>query len=174
MPSMDGEAAFVEFARSIEPALRVALVAGHGMERGREAASDALIYAWKHWDRVRRLDNPAGYLYRLAERSARRRRLRRLVGLESQDQRHPWIEPRLSSALLSLSPRQRQVVVLIESYEWTQAEVADFLGIGLSSVQTHLERGLVRLRRELGACVACRLTCWRGSVRATRLRGVFL
>jgi RNA polymerase sigma-70 factor (ECF subfamily) len=151
MPLIDGEAAFVEFARAVEPALRIALVAGHGVDRGREAANDALVYAWKHWDRVRKLDNPAGYLYRLAERSARRRRPSRQVGLENQDHRHPWVEPRLSSALLALSPRQRQVVVLIESYEWTQAEVADFLGIGLSSVQTHLERGLSRLRRELRA-----------------------
>jgi RNA polymerase sigma-70 factor (ECF subfamily) len=148
---MDGEAAFVEFARAVEPALRIALVAGHGVDRGRDAANDALVYAWKHWDRVRKLDNPAGYLYRLAERSARRRRLRPQVGLETQDHRHPWVEPRLSSALLALSSRQRQVVVLIESYEWTHAEVANFLGIGLSSVQTHLERGLARLRRELRA-----------------------
>jgi hypothetical protein len=62
MPSMDGEAAFVEFARAVEPALRVALVAAHGVDRGREAANDALVYARKHWDRVQGLDNPAGPL----------------------------------------------------------------------------------------------------------------
>ena len=150
---MDGvEAEFVDFARTIEPGLRVALVAAHGVDRGLEATNDALVYAWRHWDRVRSLDNPGGYLYRVGQRRARRHRLvPRLPWVDAVSDGSPWVEPRLSSALAALSPRQRQVVVLIESYEWTQREVAALLGIGLSSVQTHLERGLERLRAALGA-----------------------
>jgi DNA-directed RNA polymerase specialized sigma24 family protein len=149
---MDGvEAEFVDFARMIEPGLRIALVASHGVDRGLEATNDALVYAWRHWDRVRSLDNPGGYLYRVGQRRALRRRLvPRMPWAESASDGSPWVEPRLSSALMALSPRQRQVVVLIESYEWTQREVAELLGIGLSSVQTHLERGLERLRVALG------------------------
>jgi DNA-directed RNA polymerase specialized sigma24 family protein len=42
------------------------------------------------------------------------------------------------------------VVVLVEAFEYTHQEAADLLGIGRSSVQTHLERGLERLRLALG------------------------
>jgi DNA-directed RNA polymerase specialized sigma24 family protein len=144
------EAEFVEFARSIEPGLRVALVAAHGVERGREATNDALVYAWRNWERVQSLDNPGGYLFRVGQRRARRRRLTPRIPWEgAASDGNPWVEPRLSQALKALSLRQRQVVILIESYEWTQREVAELLGIGLSSVQTHLERGLERLRAAL-------------------------
>ena len=147
MPDGDG---FVEFARRVEPPLRIALVAGHGADRGLEAANDALVYAWRHWDRVQTLDNPAGYLYRVGQRMARRRRLQVRIGDVHGDHREPWVEPGLSRALAALSPRQRQVVVLVASYQWSLREVARLLGIRLSSVQTHLERGLRRLRNELG------------------------
>ena len=144
------EAEFVKFARTIEPGLRVALVATHGVDRGREATNDALVYAWSHWERVRSLDNPGGYLFRVGQRKARRHRLTpRVPWTDVANNGNPWVEPRLSQALVALSPRQRQVVVLIESYEYTQREVSKLLGIGLSSVQTHLERGLERLRAAL-------------------------
>ena len=150
---MDGvEAEFVDFARTIEPGLRIALVAAHGADRGLEATNDALVYGWRHWDRVRSLDNPGGYLYRVGQRRARRRRLvPRVPSTDAGSDGSPWVEPRLSHARGARSPRPRQGVVLIESYEWTQREVAELLGIGLSSVQTHLDRGLSRLRTALGA-----------------------
>ena len=140
----------MEFARRVEPSLRIALVAGHGPDRGLEATNDALVYAWRHWDRVQRLDNPAGYLYRVGQRIARRHKLSVRVGAAERVYRDPWIEPGLPRALAALSTRQRQVVVLVASYQWTLREVADHLGIRLSSVQTHLERGMRRLRSELG------------------------
>jgi DNA-directed RNA polymerase specialized sigma24 family protein len=39
-------------------------------------------------------------------------------------------------------------VVLVHGYE-TLAEVAGLLGVSVSTVQTHLERGLARLRADL-------------------------
>jgi DNA-directed RNA polymerase specialized sigma24 family protein len=144
------EESFVEFARVAEPRLRYALVAAHGADRGCEAANDALVFGWCHWERVRHMANPVGFLYRVGDRSARRRRAEpRPVPVIPED-RPPWVEPHLSAALGALSPRQREVVVLVDAFEWTHREVADLLGIRLSSVQTHLERGLARLRGTLG------------------------
>jgi DNA-directed RNA polymerase specialized sigma24 family protein len=144
------EASFVDFARGAEPALRCALVAAYGVERGREAANDALVYGWCHWDRVQGMANPVGYLYRVGEHAARRRRVvPRPDPIVAEDQ-PPWVEPGLSAALARLSRRQREVVVLVDAFEWTHGEVADLLGIRVSSVQTHLERGLSRLRAALG------------------------
>jgi len=151
MPSVRaGEASFVEFARTAEPRLRYALVARYGADRGREAANDALVFGWRHWERVQGMANPVGYLYRVGQRAARRRRPVPAADPIGQEHRPPWVEPGLSAALARLSPRQREVVVLVDAFEWTYQEVADLLGIRASSVQTHLERGLARLRAALG------------------------
>jgi len=144
------EASFVEFARAAEPKLRYALAAGHGAERGREAAQDALVYGWRNWDRIKDMANPTGYLYRVGQHAARRRRRVPRSDPVIPEDRPPWVEPKLSAALAQLSARQREVVVLVDAFGWTQREVADLLGIRLSSVQTHLERGLARLRVSLG------------------------
>ncbi|MFH2072772.1 MAG: sigma-70 family RNA polymerase sigma factor [Actinomycetota bacterium] len=146
----DRSTSFLEFARVAEPRLRYALVAAHGAERGLEAANDALVYGWRHWDRVRGMANPIGFLYRVGQRKARRQRHSPRANPVIPEDRPPWIEPHLSEALASLTPRQREVVVLVEGFEWTHREAAEVLGISASSVQTHLERGLAQLRRSLG------------------------
>jgi RNA polymerase sigma factor (sigma-70 family) len=64
--------------------------------------------------------------------------------------REPWVEPELPAALSRLSEKQRVVVILIHCFEWTQAEVAELLGVSKSTVQNHLERGLAKLRHKLG------------------------
>ena len=141
---------FLRFARAVEPGLRGALIAYHDVERGMEAVNDALLYGWRHWPRVRRMSNPVGYLYRVGQRSARRRRKSPRLPPTDLTVEPPWVEPGLPAALAALTPRQRQVVVLVEAFEWTQRETADLLGIRPGSVQTHLARGLARLRGELG------------------------
>ena len=146
----DRSQSFRDFARDAEPKLRYALVAGHGADRGLEALNDALVHGWQHWDRVRTMDNPIGYLYRVGQSKARRRR-KRMPNLEEQhEHRAPWIEPGLSRALDTLSRRQREVIVLVGAFEYTQREAADVLGITPSSVRTHLDRAMQVLRRELG------------------------
>ena len=144
------EASFVEFARTAEPRLRYALVARYGADQGREVANDALVHGWRHWERVQGMANPVGYLYRVGQRAARRRRPVPAGDPIGPEHRPPWVEPGLSAALARLSPRQREVVVLVDAFEWTHREVANLLGIRASSVQTHLERGLARLRAALG------------------------
>jgi hypothetical protein len=40
---------FEAFVADAEPRLRHALVAAYGFEEGRDAAAEALAYAWEHW-----------------------------------------------------------------------------------------------------------------------------
>lgn len=56
------------------------------------------------------------------------------------------MEPSLRGALGGLSDRQRVAVVLVHGYGWTMAEVADLLGVKVTTVQSHLDRALARLR----------------------------
>lgn len=153
MDQQPDEAEFVRFAQELEPGLRVALMARLGPQRGREAAADALVWAWEHWDRIGRVANAGGYLYRVGVRRAGRWRWSRPVARRAQEndgRLDPWVEPGLPSALGRLSAAQRQAVVLVEGYGWSYGEVADLLGVSRSTVQTQVARGLARLREELG------------------------
>jgi RNA polymerase sigma factor (sigma-70 family) len=108
------------------------------------------MHAWEHWDRVKEMDNPLGYLYRVAQ--SRSRRHRRPLGLVAgaAPPAERLVEPKLPAALAGLSDHQRVAVVLIHGYGCTYHEVADILDVSISTVQNHLERGLAKLRRQLG------------------------
>jgi DNA-directed RNA polymerase specialized sigma24 family protein len=77
-------------------------------------------------------------------------RHRRVVLWSTPDDAIPWVEPGLPKALAALSPNQRTVVLLLHCFEWTHAEVATLLGTSKTTIQNHAERGMTRLRRELG------------------------
>lgn len=147
-PAPAGSAAFEEFFRETEPKLRRALVAAYGLEEGRDAAAEALAYAWEHWERLRDIANVAGYLYRVGQSRRRRRRLP--VLWETPGWVEHRFEPGLPSALAALSQRQRVAVVLVHGYGYTLREVADLTGIKQTTVQNHAERGLAHLRARLG------------------------
>ena len=93
---------FEEFYVDAEPRLRRALVAALGPVRGHDAASEALAYAWEHWDRVRSMQFPLGYLFRVGQ-SRTRERNARVVFPSPAGAEMPWIEPGLGDALSSLS-----------------------------------------------------------------------
>lgn len=142
---------FTEFVKVAEPRLRRALSACLGVDRGREAAAEALVLAWEHWDKVQDMSNPVGYLYVAGRNFARKAgRPRRESFVVRSDDTSPMVEPGLPSALARLSDRERTVVLLIHGYGWSMSEVADTLGIAKSTVQTHSERGMKSLRRKLG------------------------
>ncbi len=138
------------FVRDGGARLRRAFIAAYGPEVGAEATSDALAYGWEHWDRIGAMDNPAGYLYRVGQSRARRYRRTPPRLPEVETATTPWVEPGLPKALEGLSERQRQAIVLCHGFGWTLAEAAEILGVGASTVQRHLDRGMAKLRKGLG------------------------
>jgi RNA polymerase sigma-70 factor (ECF subfamily) len=145
---------FSAFVNDVEPHLRHALVGAFGPDAGYEAVAEALAYGWEHWERIRVMENPAGYLYRVAMRSAPKvwRRLPDLP-LPSPGEM-PWVEPGLPGALARLSEKQRIAVVLVRGHGYTFREAADLMGgIGISTVEKHVERGMAKLRRALEVSV---------------------
>lgn len=140
---------FESFVAAVEPRLRRALAGHLPLDVVPDAVGEALAYAWQHWDRVRDLDNPGGYLFRVAQSRTRRRREGVPTGPDRG--RLPDVEPGLGQALRSLTPQQRSVVWLVHACDWTYAETAAALGISPSAVGTHLGRGMAHLRDHLGA-----------------------
>jgi RNA polymerase sigma-70 factor (sigma-E family) len=55
----------------------------------------------------------------------------------------------LQRALVALSPKQREVVVLRYLVDLPEAEVAQSLGCSVGTVKTHASRGLAALRKQL-------------------------
>jgi len=141
---------FTSFVREVESRLRHALIPAVGLEAATEATAEALAYGWENWDRLRLMDNPAGYLYRVARTEARSTRRRIPVLPEASATRLPHVEPGLPAALGRLSERQRTVVWLVHGLEWRQREVADLLGVSEDTVRTHLSRGMKKLQRTIG------------------------
>ena len=148
--SQDGpsRAVFEAFVDRFERPLRIALTSLFGQDGGREATAEALAYAWENWDRVSRMDNPAGYLYKVGRSSQRRKKEPKWLPMP--EAAPPHFEPGLPAALAGLSNKQRTAVVLVHAYGWTRNEVADMTGISLSAIDTHLARGLSKLRSSLG------------------------
>lgn len=141
---------FTDFVREVEPRLHAALIALMGTDKAREATADALLWAWENWERVEKMDNPAGYLYRVSRTKARKLFRSPPLLPAAPATEMPWIEPKLPSAVGRLPESQRVVVVMVHALGWTQAEVARFLGMSHGTVQKNAERGLAKLRKSLG------------------------
>lgn len=143
---------FTEFVANHQQRLRAAICAACGDSVGRDATAEALEYGWVNWDRVRQMENPVGYLYKVGRSRGRRMMKRRRPRFDPVDTyRLPEVEPKLPEAIAGLSERQRIVVVLVHCDGWSQHEVADLLGLSRSSVRNHLERGMQSLRAAIGA-----------------------
>lgn len=149
---------FAALLDRVEAPLRRALVAAYGADAGRDAAAEALGWAWEHLDRVSAMANPGGYLWRVGQTAARRGRRGRsslslvaLVALPDRavdDARD--VEPALRAALEALSPQQRAAVLLVHGWGYGLTEAAGAMGCRLSTVRNHLARGMAKLRADLG------------------------
>jgi RNA polymerase sigma-70 factor (ECF subfamily) len=139
---------YEQFAAEMRPRLIRALIGNWGIDQAADATSCALLYALENWERIRSMENPGGYLYRVAQSSRRPRLEPRLppppdVGL-------PEIEPGLIPALMKLPATQRTAVWLVHACDWQYSEVAVAMGTSRSMVGNHVSRGLTALRRSLG------------------------
>lgn len=125
----------------------------------KELVQDAFLSVFERWDRVAKMDDPTGYLYRTAMnafRSWRRRSTlaaKRAIGLTRADDAISGIEEQdvVVRALASLTARQRAAVVLIDFMGYSSEEAAQILGIRASTVRTHAERAHRDLKARMGS-----------------------
>jgi len=123
-----------------------------------ELAQDAFVKACEHWERIRTMQNPSGYVYRIAL-NAHRSTLRRLAvaarHLVSPLQRDPISatdeRDRIRRALAALPEGQRAAVVLVEWLGMTDAEAGDVLGISAGAVRVRISRARAALQLDTEA-----------------------
>jgi DNA-directed RNA polymerase specialized sigma24 family protein len=137
--------AFAELA----PRIRAALTPIGDRDSVDDAVAEAFAYLCANSERVLAMANPGGYLYRVAHSHLGRRRKHPVLPPVPSSVL-PQVEPGLPAALASLSEKQRVAVFLIAGMGWTAGEVATYLNMGESSARTHYDRGLAKLRVQLG------------------------
>ncbi|HSP27675.1 MAG TPA: sigma factor-like helix-turn-helix DNA-binding protein [Ilumatobacteraceae bacterium] len=120
------------------------------VDLGRDAAAEGFVRALQRWSQVATYANPAGWVDRVGlnwARSRRRRTGRERLGLEI-DGAAPPIPLRsqeLVGALHELSVDHRTVVVGRYYLDWSEAQLADALGIAPGTVKSRLSRALAHL-----------------------------
>jgi DNA-directed RNA polymerase specialized sigma24 family protein len=144
----DGDG-FEAFVAAFDRRLWQALVPSVGADRARDAATDAFVYAWRHWDRIATMANREGYVYTAARGYARQRPRPLALFPAVEPAELPHVEPALIPALAELSEMQRTVVYLVEGCGWGLTDTARLLDISVSTVRNHLARAMARLRAAL-------------------------
>lgn len=137
---------FEEFLDGGRARLVAGLIAAYGPEVGQDAAAEAMAYGWQHWDRLREMENPIGYLFRVGQSASRNCRKPSGYLPATAVEGLPEFEPGLAPALEALSEQQRTCLILVHALGWSQAEAARLLDIDVSTLRTHVQRGLARLR----------------------------
>jgi RNA polymerase sigma-70 factor (ECF subfamily) len=142
----------VFYADRSDEVYRALAVTLRNSELAREATDEAMVRAYSRWSKVRRLNNPSGWVYRVAYNWALDR-LRRseppLAGFVGGSVDDPLPRPDLARALDALSVEQRAVVVLRVVHDWSEAEVAYALNVPVGTVKSRLSRALQILRNEV-------------------------
>ena len=121
-----------------------------------ELMHDAFLKVWERWGRVRHMDRPAGYLYRIALNAFRTRYRRAAIARRVRvwtSQRDPLEDvegrDRVDRALAALSVRQRAAVILTELLDYTSVEAGRVLGVRPGTVRVLAHHGRDALRKTM-------------------------
>lgn len=129
------------------------LITGSTQE-AEELMQDAFLSVWQRWDQVREMDNPAGYLCRVAVNGARSR-VRRIKlsakrvivpGVPEDAFAAADLRDELVRALASLTERQRMALVLTDLMDLPADESAKILGIKPPTVRSLASQARAALR----------------------------
>ena len=145
---------FADFFRAEhETLLRAMYLVTGDRHEAEDLAQSAFVRVCEKWDRVQRMQNPSGYLYRTAV-NAQRSRLRRVGAgarhvfasvppdpISASDDRD-----RIRRALATLPVSQREAIVLVEWLGMTDVEAGEVLRVSPVAVRVRISRGKASLR----------------------------
>jgi RNA polymerase sigma factor (sigma-70 family) len=142
--SMQTAPSFEEFFEAEKTRLFKALYVVTGSKaEAEDIVQDAFLRVWERWERVRGLQDPAGYLHRTAMNAFRDRyrrarlNVKRAFRADPQSDAFEAVEDRSVAAevLGRLTPRQRAAIVLTEGLGYPAEEAGKILGIKASTVR---------------------------------------
>ncbi|MFZ0115324.1 MAG: sigma-70 family RNA polymerase sigma factor [Xanthobacteraceae bacterium] len=124
---------------------------------GEDVVQDALVKAIEALPRTGSIENPEGWLFRIAHNAALdylRRRTRQAAAHEDMDMiadpADPVRDHQIAAASLRtfmrLPAAQRGIVILTDVLGYSPQEVSDVMGSSIAAVKSALQRGRMRLR----------------------------
>ncbi|MFI5707014.1 SigE family RNA polymerase sigma factor [Kribbella sp. NPDC051620] len=137
--------------------VRLGLVLSSDHHRAEDLAQTALMNAYRHWRRVRAMDDPHAYVRRIlvnaylatARRSSSRETPSELddVGQAQPDPSLALVEHDAMWRMLATLPTRERTVVILRYYEdLDYAAIATLLGIKDSSARASVSKALATLR----------------------------
>ena len=147
----DFTAFFAEEHRALFKALY--FVTGNRAD-AQELMQEAFLKLWERWDTIDRIDDPTGYLFRVALNGSRmraraaRRAARRLAVVDPSYDPFDEVDLReeVRHMLRSLAPRQRAALVLLDLYGYASEDAAAIMRIRPSTVRALAVQGQAALR----------------------------
>lgn len=148
------------YARQRRPLVGLAYAASGSRLGAEDIAQDALVAAYRDWERICRLEAPEAWVRRIVlnrATSAYRRRLAELKALgrlagRGETGLFPEVTgeiDRMWAEVRRLPRRQVQVIALRHVDRLTLDEIAEVLGCSKATVNTHLRRARATLARRL-------------------------
>ncbi len=157
---VEARARFDEFVEDEHHRLYKALYFVTGSrEDAEDIAQEAFLKLWERWDDIDRIDDPTGYLFRVALNGFRMRRrravtaLRKLAPIDAGRDDFAEAEMRadVRQLLLRLSPRQRAALLLVDLLGYPSEQAARILRVRPSTVRNLASQGRRALRVTEGA-----------------------
>jgi len=124
-----------------------------------ELMQDAFMKLWERWDRIERMSDPTGYLFRVALNGFRMRRRRAATALRKfapvMEERDLFAEAETRAdvrrLLLGLTVRQRAALLLVDLLGYPSEQAARILRVRPSTVRALATQGRRALRAKEGA-----------------------
>jgi RNA polymerase sigma factor (sigma-70 family) len=139
--------------------LRAMFVVTGSQHEAEELMQEAFLAVWERWERVRKMDESTGYLYRIAMNRFRSRwrrtarAARRTVGFAEGRDAFADADERdaVGRALRSVTPRQRAALVLTEYLGFSSDEAGAILGVKGVTVRALASHGRAAMKIKLEA-----------------------
>jgi RNA polymerase sigma-70 factor (ECF subfamily) len=125
-----------------------------------ELMQEAFLKLWERWDRIDTIDDPAGYLFRIALNAFRSRHRRAAVALRKlipgdDSERDAFADAEMRAdvraLLIACTPRQRAALVLMDLLGYSSDQAARVLGVRPSTVRALATQGRRTIRASEGA-----------------------
>ena len=156
--AIPGPLEFEDFVESEHPRLFRALYLMTGSrEEAEEVMQDAFLKVWERWDRISRMDDATGYLFRTAMNLWRKRirraalSIKRTVLFSRGEDGFAAVEDRevVFAALRRLRPNERASIVLTALLDYSSEEAGELLGTSAATARMLASRARTKLRQTM-------------------------